>query len=417
MTASQPAHAPCYPAGSIFDMTNLDQFTRGHPWSGYDQLRSQAPVYWQAVEPPARGYWLLSRFADIQHVSRHPELFSSAQGFKASDESYERLGPEISAAMGRIILSIDPPEHTNYRRILQEHFSLKAVKSREQQMRQDVIAILDRLQGKQTVEVVTAIASELPILVLCNVLGVPESDRPRIFEWTNRMVGIDDPEYNSSPQQAAQAFVEVFDYGRKLIAERRGKSGDDLITLIANAELDGKPLEQVQMDGFFVLMVGAGNETSRNSITGSLHALGRFPEVRQQLAEKPELIGAAVEELLRYVSPVIHMRRTATCDTEIAGQKIAKGEKVVMLYGAANRDPEMFENPDSLNLARQNLRHQIAFGHGIHLCLGAMYARMEIRIMLEEFLRRYPNYKVVEEPRYLRSHFVHGVKSMSIALT
>jgi len=417
MTTGQPVHAPLYPGQGLFDMSNLDQFMSGHPWADYEQLRNQAPVYWQAVEPPARGYWLLSRHADIQHVSRHPEIFSSGEGFKASDESYERLGPEINAAMGRIILSIDPPEHTFFRQILQPHFSLKAAKALEQEIRRDVIATLDRLKGQDVVEVVGTISAELPILVLCNVLGVPESDRPRIFEWTNRMVGVDDPDFNSTPQQAAQAFVEVFDYGRALLAERRGKAGDDLITLIANAELDGKPLQQAQTDGFFVLMVGAGNETSRNAITGSLKALAQFPEARKQLVEQPELIAGAVEELLRFISPVIHMRRTAVCDTEVAGQAIARGEKVVMLYGAANRDPAVFEHPDQLDVRRANARQQMAFGHGIHLCLGAIYARMELRIMLEEFLRRYPDFRVVEEPRYLRSHFVHGIKSMSIALS
>jgi cytochrome P450 len=175
-------------------------------------------------------------------------------------------------------------------------------------------------------------------------------------------------------------------------------------------------LERKQTDGFTVLMVGAGNETSRNSITGSLHTLAKFPEQRKELLENPNLWSTAVEELLRFVSPVIHMRRTATKEAEISGQVIAPGEKVVLLYGAANRDPGVFNSPDILDLGRKNARKQMAFGHGIHHCLGAMIARMELRLILKEFLTRFPNYEVISEPKYLRSNFVHGIKSMSTRL-
>jgi cytochrome P450 len=326
------------------------------------------------------------------------------------------MGPDINAAMGRVLLSADGDEHEQFRQILQPCFSLKSAKAREALIQQKVHGILDRLSDFETVDAIRDVAAELPILVLCDILGVPESDQSRILDWTNRMVGADDPDFNSSPQQAAQAFREVFDYGRELVRDRQANPGDDLISLVANAKVNGKPLDSAQKNGFFVLMVGAGNETSRNSIAASLHALSRFPDSRRQLLENPELMPHAVEELLRFITPVIHMRRTAAETVEVAGQKIAAGEKVVMLYGSANRDPEVFPQPDQLDFQRRNIRSHIAFGHGVHLCLGAMFARLELSIMLAEFLRRYPHYTVEAEPAYLRSHFVHGIKSMPISL-
>jgi cytochrome P450 len=230
------------------------------------------------------------------------------------------------------------------------------------------------------------------------------------------MVGADDPDFNATPQSAAAAFKEVFDYGRDLLKDRRAHPGDDLISLVAHGEVDGKPLDPVATDGFFVLMVGAGNETTRNAIADSLYVLAGHPDVRRALIADPQRLPLAVEELLRFVSPVIHMRRTATRDTEIRGQRIAQGEKVVMLYGSANRDERVFGEPDSLDPGRANVRSHLAFGHGIHICLGAVFARMELQIVLEEFLRRYPDYAVAGGPTYLRSNFVHGVKSLSLAL-
>jgi cytochrome P450 len=416
MPKTQSSHAAVYSGEPFFDFTNLDLFTRGHPYESYDRLRKTAPVFWHPERPPGSGFWLLSRYEDIQYVSRHPEIFSSAKGFKATDESYERLGPDIDAAMRRIIIGIDPPEHTDLRRLLQPFFSLKAVKALEDETRVAVREILGRLESGLTVEAVKAISSELPIIVLCHVLGIADEDRPRVFDWTNRMVGVDDPDFNTTPEQAAAAFYEVFEFGRNAIELRRKNPKDDLLSVLANAKVEGRYLDRKQTDGFAVLLVGAGNETSRNSITQSLYALAKFPDQRKALLENPKLWPTAVEELLRFSSPVIHMRRTATREAELSGQRIAPGEKVVMLYGAANRDPGVFEKPDALDLGRDNARKQMAFGHGIHLCLGAMFARMELRIMLEELLARFPEFELVSEPAYLRSNFVHGIKSMQIAL-
>jgi len=416
MTISRPKFTPIFPDGRLFDLLDLDQFRDGHPYLAYARLRTEAPVHWQGASAPERGFWVLSRYEDIQFVSRNPNIFCSSQGFKAADESFERFGPDIDSAMRRIILSTDPPEHTSYRRLMQPFFTVPAARAKEDMIRSMVTEILDRLEGRQSVEVIKDIAAELPIRVLCQVLGVSEADRPRILDWTNRMVGADDPDFNTTPQQAAAAFKEVFDYGRELVKDRRANPGDDLISLVANGEVDGKRLESTATDGFFVLMVGAGNETTRNAIADSLYVLAEHRDVRAALAADPQLIPTAVEELLRYISPVIHMRRTATCDTEIRGQKIAKGEKVVMLYGAANRDENVFSNPDSINPGRANVRSHMAFGHGIHICLGAVFARIEMKVLLEEFLRRYPDYEVTGGPAYLRSNFVHGVKSLSLSL-
>jgi cytochrome P450 len=412
----RPKFEPVYSYQTPFDFTNPDTYMSGHPYDDYAALRKEAPVFWQSMQSGNDGMWLLSRHADIQFVSRNPDNFCSSQGFKSDEQSYERLGADIDGAMQRILIALDPPEHTELRQLLQPMFSVKAVKAMEESIRERVHQIIGEFKKGATVEAVESISSDLPIIVLCDILGIEEKDRAKIFDWTNRMVGVDDPEYNTTPLQAAEAFHEVFEFGRQAIEARRKQPTDDLFSVLANATVAGQQLESSQTDGFAVLLVGAGNETSRNSITGSLHALASFPEQRKALTENPELWPTAIEELLRYMSPVIHMRRTATQDVELSGQRIAKGEKVVMLYGAANRDPDVFEDPDRLDLQRKNARSQFAFGHGIHVCIGAMFARMELRIMLQELLAQFPNYELVSEPRYLRSNFVHGIKSMHIKL-
>jgi len=412
----QPDFRPEFPTEQIVDFTSPDTYTDGHPYPAYARLRETAPVFWHNDGLSGKGMWLLSRYEDVQYVSRHPELFSSAQGFKAGDQSYKRLGEDIDAAMRRIILALDPPEHTELRQILQPHFTLKAVKGMEDSIRSIVCDILDRLGKDNEIEAVTSVSADLPIIVLCNILGIADADRPKIFDWTNRMVGVDDPDFNTTPQQAAEAFFEVFEYGRRAIEERRREPTDDLLSVLANARVSGKLLEPSQTDGFAALMIGAGNETSRNSITSSLLALDQYPDQRRVVIENPDAWPVAVEELIRFASPVIHMRRTATQDTELAGQKIARGEQVILLYGAANRDPDVFEEPDRLDLQRKNARSHFAFGHGIHLCLGAMFARVDLRLMLQEFLTRFPDYAVASEPRFLRSNFVHGIKSLRLRL-
>lgn len=393
-----------------------DTYVNGHPYAAYAALRQESPVYWHPDAPPGRGFWLLTRHDDIRHVSRNPKIFSSSYGFKAQDDSYERLGPDIDAAMRKIIISIDPPDHAAMRSLLMPFFTTEALKKKEESIRGRVRRIIDRLDPSDTIDVVPTLAAELPIQVLCEQLGVGKDDEEQVLKWTYQMTGADDPDFNVTPAKAAGAFREVFDFGRRAIDERRRNPSNDLVSVVANAKFKGKLLDRDQVDGFFALMIGAGNETTRNAISGSIHALARFPGQRRVLANDPTAWTTAIEELLRFLSPVIHMRRTALVDTEILGQSVAAGEKVVILYGAANRDPEVFDSPNDLDVRRSNARRHFAFGTGIHQCLGAVLARMELRIVLKEFLARFPNYRTHTEPTYLRSNFVHGIKSYFVTL-
>ena len=393
-----------------------DTYVNGHPYAAYAALRQEFPVYWHQEVPPGRGFWLLTRHDDIRHVSRNPKVFSSSYGFKAQDDSYERMGPDIDAAMRKIIISIDPPDHSAMRSLLMPFFTTEALKKKEESTRGRVRRIVEGLSPGDTIDVVPTLAAGLPIQVLCEQLGVGGDDQEQILKWTNQMTGADDPDFNVTPAQAADAFREVFDFGRRAIDQRRRNPSNDLVSVVANAKFKGKLLDRDQVDGFFALMIGAGNETTRNAISGSIHALASFPAQRRILANDPTAWTTAIEELLRFISPVIHMRRTALVDTEIPGQSVATGDKVVMLYGAANRDPEIFHSPNDLDVHRRNARRHFAFGTGIHQCLGAMLARMELRIVLQEFLAKFPNYRTHTEPAYLRSNFVHGIKSYSVTL-
>lgn len=399
-----------------FDAIDPDTYVDGHPFAAYARLREENPVLWHPEEPQGAGFWLLTRYDDIRHVSRHHEIFSSSCGFKAQDDSYERMGADIDAAMRKIILAIDPPDHSSMRALLMPFFTAGALKKMEYGIRKRVRRILAPLKAGDTIDVVPDLAAELPIQVLCEVLGVDEKDHEQVLTWTYQMTGADDPDYNITPARAAGAFREVFEFGRRAIDERRRKPTGDLVSVVANARFKGELLDRDQVDGFFALMIGAGNETTRNAISGSIHALAHFPEQKRILTQDPSVWPTAIEELLRYLSPVIHMRRTTVTDTRISGQAIAAGAKVVMLYGAANRDPEVFEAPDDLDLRRSNARRHFSFGTGIHQCLGAMLARMELRTVLQEFLAKFPDYRPQTEPTYLRSNFVHGIKSYSVTL-
>jgi len=412
---SQPAYAPVYPVESP-DFSDPDTFRDGHPYDEYRRLREQAPVFWNPEKVPLKGFWGLTRYADILHVANHPELFCNGFGYKSVDDTYGRIGDHVGKAMSRILPAIDPPEHTIIKKVFSPFFTPRAVSELEDSIRQKTLRLLDHISDRPRFEVVSELTSRLPIEVLADLLGVPKADLPRLLYWTDGIFGADDREYFAEPKDALGRFVEMFEYGKAVIDERRREPREDLLSAVANAKVDGEYLDRVQVDGTLAMFIGAGNETTRNIISSSLLTLWKFPEARQALVEDPALIAAATDELLRYVTPATHMRRTTTGETEVGGQPIAKGEKVVMFYGAANRDPEMFPDPDRFDIARPNAKRHLSFGIGIHRCIGAVLAQLELRVFLEEFLPRYPQYRIVSEPELLRHNFVHAIKRMDISL-
>jgi len=386
-------------------------FEQGMPHALFRQLRDEAPVYWnEEPEEDEPGFWALTKYDDIVAVSKNPQLFSSAMG--GHQISYPP-GLEFNRATAAIVgnmIGMDPPEHNAYRRLVSPSFSASAVRKMEPTVREIVTRILDRVVPGGECEFVAEVAAELPLVVLCELLGVPHEDRRLLFGWTERLT-----DFGNTPDDQVAAFAELFAYGQALAERRRREPAGDLMSLMANVEMDGQRIDQQLLDGFFLLLVIAGNETTRNTISGGLLALIEHPDQYQLLREQPALIPTAVEEMLRWVTPVIHFRRTATTDTEIRGQMIRRGDKVVMWYPSANRDEDMFERPDVFDVRRKPNEH-LAFGEGQHFCLGAWLARLELRVMFEELLRRQPRIELAGRPRRIRSYFLSGFTSMPVRL-
>ena len=414
---SRPGHSNLNP-GIKLNVLSPDTFAHGHPWETYDALRQAAPVSWQEGGDVLPGCWVLTNYADIQFVSLNPDLFTSTAGFQAPSEGRKALkaDPLILEAFQNMVLGLDPPEHTELRRIMQPYFMPRYIHSLHQALSRITVDTFDDLDEGGEIELVSRLSSIIPIKALGLLLGIPDRDIPQIFEWTNKMTGSDDKELNISGSDSEEAFKEVFEYGRRLLQHRRQHPVDDLTSAMATGKIDDELLSEARLNGFSALAIPAGNETTRNAMTGAVWLLSENPELKERLVADPALIPEAVEELLRRTAPVIQMMRTATENVRIGDVEISKGEQVVMLYGAANHDPGEFEDPYSLNLDRKNLRRHVAFGTGIHRCLGAPLARVEIQFFLRELLQRYPNFQVVDVPEYVRGNFVCAIKRLKLKL-
>ena len=360
---------------------------------------------------------MLTRHADIHAASRNSAGFSSTAGFRLpAITDRQGVSSDVAKSITKNMLTLDPPEHTEIRMPMNAAFAPRALAALTDKVTSFVEELADRISPRNEVEFVSEVAAIVPIKTLCLVLGLPDEDLEKVFDWTNKLVGASDPEYNASPEESMKAFMEVFQYGREQIELRRKEPRDDLLSLVAGLTMGGKPLAGAEQDAMFTLLLAAGNETTRNSLTGSILALTQFPEERARLTADFSLIDNAIEELLRYVTPVIHMMRIAKEDTEVGGKTIRAGQRVTLLYGAGNHDPEMFENPHRLDLTRANARQHEAFGVGIHHCLGARLARIQLKALLTALLTKFPDIQAVGAPEYLQSNFVSAVKRVQVRL-
>lgn len=407
------------------DLKDPDLYMREDFHAVFKALRAEAPVYWNP-EAEGAGFWALTRYDDIEAVSKNPKLFSSAKengGHRIFNENeIDENNTEAS------MISLDPPVHAAYRRMVTPGFVPKRISGMEDRIRARVTRLLDQLEekgkGGAEVEFIDAVAAALPIEVLAELFGAPDSDGPKLFEWSNATVGEDDPELRVSDDYMRQCIIEMATYSAGLWQARMENPGEDLISMLAhskipNAEGKPEPMSFAAYIGTFILLVVAGNETTRNSISGGLLALSENEGERAKLLADPSLIPSAVQEIVRWVSPVLHMRRTATEDTEIGGQKIAKGDKVVMWYASANRDETKWADPFSFNVSRYTDPHaatQLGFGVGQHFCLGSRLAELQLRILFEEMLKRFPDIHVSGPVRRLRSNFIAGIKTMPVKL-
>ena len=409
---------PIYDIGQICELDKWETFINGQPFDIFKRLREEAPIYWHEesldFEP---GFWALTKHEDIVRVSKDPMTFSSAVGgHLMTMGDPEVVDPSAVAAIIGNMIGMDPPDHQIYRKMVAPSFTPKAIRTLEGDMRLKIRELLENVEGKGEFNFVTEISEQLPLWVLCEMMGIPESERPKIRDLVNNLT---DASIQQDPNNAFQIWVnymELFKMGRDMIEERRKSPTDDLMSVVANTKIEGGELPPELLDGFFLLMVIAGNETTRNSLTGGLMALTDNPEEREKLLKDPALISNATDEMLRWVTSVIYFRRTATKDTNIRGQDIKAGDKVVMWYGSANRDEDIFKDGHLFRVDRENAKKHLAFGAGEHLCLGNRLGHMQIRILFEELLDRFPNIHSTSDPVRIPSNFLAGISELKVRI-
>ena len=409
---------PIYDIGQICELDKWETFINGQPFDIFKRLREEAPIYWHEesldFEP---GFWALTKHEDIVRVSKDPMTFSSAVGgHLMTMGDPEVVDPSAVAAIIGNMIGMDPPDHQIYRKMVAPSFTPKAIRTLEGDMRLKIRELLENVEDKGEFNFVTEISEQLPLWVLCEMMGIPESERPKIRDLVNNLT---DASIQQDPNNAFQIWVnymELFKMGRDMIEERRKSPTDDLMSVVANTKIEGGELPPELLDGFFLLMVIAGNETTRNTLTGGLMALTDNPEERQKLLKDPALISNATDEMLRWVTSVIYFRRTATKDTNIRGQDIKAGDKVVMWYGSANRDEDIFEDGHLFRVDRENAKKHLAFGAGEHLCLGNRLGHMQIRILFEELLDRFPNIHSTSDPVRIPSNFLAGISELKVRI-
>jgi cytochrome P450 len=375
------------------------------------RLRRERPIAWHQHPDSGKGFWSLTRFDDVAAASRDWETFSSAFGIQVmtDPEDTERLGI-------RSMISTDPPKHTKLRSIVNRGFTPRMVARAEDSVRRRAREIVDAVAPKGEIEFVSEVASVLPVAIICDMVGVPDADRPRLLDLTNRLLAGGDPEYGGTKESLAQAGRELREYGLWLGRSRLAHPQEDIATTLVHAEVDGEALPPEDLGPFILLLVAAGNETTRNAISHGLWALTQFPDKKRRWLDDLEgHASSAVEEIVRWGSPLLHMRRTLTKDVVFGGVEMRAGQKVAMWYVSANRDEAHFKDPYRFDITREP-NHQGGFGTGgPHFCLGAHLARREVVVMMTELLRRLPDIEATGKPERLRSNFIHGIKRLPAA--
>lgn len=361
--------------------------------------------------PPGDGYYALARHEDIWAVSRNAKLFCSGQGSNIGD-----MPQEMNEFFGSMI-SMDDPKHYRLRSIVSKGFTPKEITNLHGMVVNKAVEIIDRIEAQfpdRTCDFVEHVAAALPLEIICDMMGIPASDYAKIFAWTNTILGVGDPDFVTSYEDLMNHALEMFTYAQALGEDRRAEPQDDITSVMMGAEVDGEQLTPQEFGSFFILLVVAGNETTRNSITHGMKALTDHPDQRDMLyADFDTHAKGAMEEIVRWATPVIHFRRTATEDTDVNGFPIKQGEKVVMFYNSGNRDERVFTDPYTFDITRALQPTQIGFGAGgPHFCLGANLARVEMSVMFDEIRTRVPNMRITGEPDYLQSNFINGIKRL-----
>ncbi|HEV3354316.1 MAG TPA: cytochrome P450 [Acidimicrobiales bacterium] len=371
------------------------------PYPVFAQLRAEAPVLWH----DDAGLWTVARHDDVMRISRDPATFCSSRGVLPSDRERQITGAES-------ILFLDPPDHQRHRKLVSPAFTPRRISALEERVRELACELLDPIAKGDTVDFAPAVAEPLPMLVIAEMLGVPVEDRDKFKVWSDAMILA-----ATNPSDDSYALAaELWQYFEKIIEQRRVDPADDLISVIAHAEVDDVPLTNADLNGFCMTLLVAGNETTRNLITGGVEALARCPDQLERLVADRSLVSSAVEEMLRWVTPVMNFARTATKDVELRGEQIGAGQMLFMLYGSANRDPEAFgPTADTFDVGRQPNPH-MAFGFGEHFCMGASLARLEARVLFDELLQRFSTIELAGDPERLRSSLMRSLVHLPVTV-
>ncbi|MEV4107124.1 cytochrome P450 [Nonomuraea sp. NPDC049695] len=382
--------------------------TTGPPLEQLAWLRANSPVHWHDGAP---GFWAVTRYEDVVHVSRHSDLFSSYRKLAL----FEELTQEQIDLQRHMMLNQDPPEHTRRRSLVNRGFTPRTIGSLEEHIRDICDDLLDKCTGE--IDFVTEVAAPLPLYVICELLGAPVADRDKLFTWSNRMIGSQDPDYSSTPEQASAAAMEVYAYASELAARRKATPRNDIATKLLQPDEHGETLDEDEFQLFVLLLAVAGNETTRNAASGGMLTLFEHPDQWDRLVADPALAKTAADEIVRWVSPVNLFRRTSTTDQVLGGQEIKADDKVVVFYASANRDPSVFSDPEVFDITRDPNPHIGFGGGGAHFCLGNHLAKLELRILFEQLARRRPNLRQTGPARRLRSNFINGIKELPVAVS
>ena len=433
----EPTYPPVFDFQPPISLLSLQEFTRGQPWDVFRQMREKAPVCWHpgphnvgADFPDPAGFWNLTRHSDVQTVSKDPETFSSQRGgmhMLMRPPLSEEVRPLFEASYNNMIC-MDGQVHTELRKEHSPFFTAEQVAQLQTKVDAEITRLLDQMAPMGECNLVEHLSAQLPLFTLSEILGIPEEDRPKLVNWMHYLelagyitaAGPDSVDVEVTPE-LIQGFLDtardMFEYGRYQLHKRREQGTEDLLSTIAWAKLEEGLMADEYLDGSWLLIVFAGNDTTRNTISGTMKLLTENPEQKRKLMGNMDLLPGMVEEAIRMVSPVMHMRRTATRDCQIGEQKIAEGEKVVMWYGAANRDPEMFENPDTFDIERANANRQIAFGFGKHMCIGHRVARMQLNSVYRQLLQRFPDMEYTGGIDIAPNNFVHAIRKLPVRFT
>lgn len=394
------------------DVISNDAYSSGPPHELMELMRREAPIarHRGIEEGYPEWFWAITRHVDVVEVSRKFQNYSSAA--KGSLMNQER--PDLEVA--RLMIDLDPPEHTRLKSLVNRGFTPKAMRMLEEHFREVAVQLIDEALQESSLDFVDRVSAELPLIAIAELVGIPVEDRRKVFHWSNTMIGTTDPDFAGSPDDATTAAAELYMYSNELAAQRKINPKDDIITTLIS-EHDGDVLSEHEFDLFMLLLAVAGNETTRNGISHGVLAMIENPEQWTKLKGDTSHVTTAVEEILRWGTPVNNFRRTATCDVDLHGVQIKEGDCVTMLYPSANRDAAVFADPFKFDITRNPNPHVTFGGGGPHFCLGANLARLEMRILFEEMAKRIDGIELTGEVRKLRSSFIHGIKTLPVKLT